>query len=180
MAHGCKEKDYTFIKSADEYDLIQKMHSGARPRSLSVFYITHMNCALKHIFYIVIFIFLMQNNNLFAQGSIIENDSLYATNQVDSLPKPGDSLMVLIQEIIGSSDCICPGTAYFHLVIEKDGRVSDAKLLRKTKGCWEENIRKELLSSDNWRPGIKNGKLVRTTFIFPVKVAMPLTGTGCD
>ena len=150
------------------------------PGRWRLFYETHMNFLRKHIFYIIIFILLMQDNNLFAQESIIESDSLYATNQVDSLPKPNDSLMVLIQEIIGSSGCICPGTAYFSLLIEKDGRVSDARLLRKTKGCWEENIRKVLHSSNNWRKRIKNGKRVRTTLIYPVKVVTPLTGAGCD
>ncbi len=164
----------------DRLICFQKCIPVPDPGRLRLFYETHMNFLRKHIFYIIIFILLMQDNNLFAQESIIESDSLYATNQVDSLPKPGDSLMVQIQDIIGSSDCICPGTAYFNLVIEKNGRVSDAGLLRRTKGCWEENILKVLLSSNNWSPGIKNGQPVRTTIIYPVKVAMPLTGTGCD
>ncbi len=60
------------------------------------------------------------------------------------------------------------GKVYLGFVIEKDGKLSDVKIIKGIgSGCDEEALR-VLKNSPPWKPGLAEGKPVRTSYIFPV------------
>ena len=60
------------------------------------------------------------------------------------------------------------GTVYVSFVVEKDGTVSNVKLLKGIGGgCDEESIR-IVKGMPKWKPGIQNGKTVRVLFNMPI------------
>lgn len=66
------------------------------------------------------------------------------------------------------------GTSYVTFVVEKDGSLSNVKILRGVAGCSEcdkEAIR-VVKSMSNWHPGKQNGRLVRVQYNLPIKFAL--------
>ena len=65
------------------------------------------------------------------------------------------------------------GRVFVSFVIEKDGRVSSAKILRGIgSGCDKESLR-VVQSMPNWSPGKdENGKPVRVAYNLPIKYAL--------
>jgi len=60
------------------------------------------------------------------------------------------------------------GTVYISFIVNSDGKITDAKILRGIGGgCDEEALRVVKLMPD-WKPGRQNGKTVRTLFNMPV------------
>ena len=60
------------------------------------------------------------------------------------------------------------GKVYIGFVVEKSGELSDLKIIKGIgSGCDEEALR-VLKSSPLWKPGMTEGKPVRTSFTFPV------------
>ena len=66
------------------------------------------------------------------------------------------------------------GKVYATFVVEKDGTLSDIKLLRGINGC--EDCDKEAIRviklMPSWNPGKQNGKLVRVQYNLPLKFAL--------
>lgn len=64
------------------------------------------------------------------------------------------------------------GTVYITFVVNKDGSVSDANILRGIGGgCDEESLR-VIQSSPNWIPGKNKGEIVRTRMRVPINYAL--------
>ncbi len=62
-------------------------------------------------------------------------------------------------------------TVYVSFVIEKDGKITDIKVLRNPGfGMGQEAIRVLKSLRTNWKPGIKDGQKVRTLYTLPIKV----------
>jgi len=60
------------------------------------------------------------------------------------------------------------GKVYIGFIVEKNGSLADFKVVRGIgAGCDEEAIR-VLKSSPAWRPGMANGKPVRTSYVLPI------------
>lgn len=60
------------------------------------------------------------------------------------------------------------GKVYIGFIVEKNGSLSDFKVIKGIgSGCDEEAIR-VLKSSPAWKPGIAGGKLVRTSYTLPI------------
>lgn len=70
-----------------------------------------------------------------------------------------------------NEDCSCSGKVYVTFVIEKDGSVDNAKVLRdpckKECGFGDEALRVVRLMP-KWKPGRQNGKPVRVQFNLPI------------
>ena len=61
------------------------------------------------------------------------------------------------------------GTVYVSFIVEKDGSISDTKVLRGIgKLCDEEAIR-VIEAMPKWTPGVQNGKTVRVKFTIPIQ-----------
>lgn len=66
------------------------------------------------------------------------------------------------------------GTCYVTFVVEKDGNITDVKILRGVsggKGCDNEAMR-VVKSMPNWKPGKQNGREVRVQFNLPIKFTL--------
>lgn len=62
------------------------------------------------------------------------------------------------------------GKVYISFVIEKDGSLSDIKVLRDVGyGSGEEAVR-VLKNSPNWTPAEQNGKKVRVLYMLPISI----------
>jgi protein TonB len=53
-------------------------------------------------------------------------------------------------------------------IVEKDGSLSDIKVLRGIGGGLDEEAVRVLKSSPNWKPGIMNGRPVRVAYTMPI------------
>jgi protein TonB len=63
------------------------------------------------------------------------------------------------------------GTVYISFVINPDGKLTDAKIVRRSRDCSEcdlEALRVILLMPD-WIPGKQKGKPVKVKYMFPIK-----------
>ncbi len=64
------------------------------------------------------------------------------------------------------------GTVYVSFVIEKDGSVSNIKLLRDIGGgCGQEAVR-VVQQMPKWKPGRQRGQRVRTQYNLPIKFTL--------
>ncbi|MBC8436069.1 MAG: M56 family metallopeptidase [Bacteroidetes bacterium] len=111
------------------------------------------------------------------EGQIAGNDSVYKV--VEKSPEyPGGkkALMVFLSENIKyPKEAIkkgITGTVYVSFIVEKDGSVSNVKILRGIgSGCDKEALRVVYLLK-SWKPGMDKGKPVRVSFALPIKYAL--------
>ena len=61
------------------------------------------------------------------------------------------------------------GTVFISFVVEKDGSVSDVKILRGIGGGCDEEAKRVIKNLPNFAPGRQNGRPVRVQFNVPVK-----------
>jgi protein TonB len=64
------------------------------------------------------------------------------------------------------------GTVYVTYVVEKDGAVSNVKILRGIGGGCDEEAIRVVREMPNWIPGKNKGKPVRVQFNLPIKFAL--------
>jgi TonB family protein len=64
------------------------------------------------------------------------------------------------------------GTVYVTFVIEKDGKVSGAKVIRGIGGGCDESAVNAINSMPDWKPGTQRGEPVRVQFTMPVKFSL--------
>lgn len=64
------------------------------------------------------------------------------------------------------------GTVYITFVVERDGSITDIRLLRGIGGGLDEQVTKAVEEMPVWRPGMRAGKLVRVQFNLPVKFTL--------
>ncbi len=61
------------------------------------------------------------------------------------------------------------GMVVIGFIVEKNGRITDIKILRDIGGGCGQEASRLVKSMPNWTPGIKNGQPVRTRFTLPVR-----------
>lgn len=61
------------------------------------------------------------------------------------------------------------GTVFVSFVVEKDGRVTEVKVLRGIGGGCDEEALRVVKMMPKWKPGTQSGKAVRVQFNLPVK-----------
>lgn len=64
------------------------------------------------------------------------------------------------------------GRVYVTFVVEKDGSITDVKVLRGIGGGADEESVKLLSTMPKWRPGIQNGFVVRQQYTVPIKFTL--------
>ena len=60
------------------------------------------------------------------------------------------------------------GKVYIGFIVEKGGNLTDFKVVRGIGGGCDEEAIRVLRSSPAWRPGMANGKPVRTSYVLPI------------
>lgn len=128
---------------------------------------------MKNFFCLILVSFIIQFVSA-QEGSIVSKDLIYDISGIDVRPEfPGG--MNKFYEFIGEN-YITPtikglsGKIYVSFIIEKDGSLTDIKVLRDLKhGTGLEAIR-VLQLSPKWIPGEQNGKKVRCFFSMPIAI----------
>lgn len=122
----------------------------------------------------VFFLMAMLSMPLFAQGPI-DPDSVICDYTEDMPEFPGgiDKMLEFIAENVRLPKCVkegkVKGRSIVEFVIEKDGTVSDFKIVRSLhKDCDAEAIR-VLKSMPKWKPGRQRGKPVRVKYVWYVQ-----------
>jgi protein TonB len=64
------------------------------------------------------------------------------------------------------------GTVYVTFVVEKDGSISNVKVLRGIGGGCDEEAIRVLRNMPNWKPGKQRGRPVRAQFNMPIKFTL--------
>ncbi|NOX86796.1 MAG: energy transducer TonB [Chlorobi bacterium] len=64
------------------------------------------------------------------------------------------------------------GTVFIGFVIERDGSVSNVKVLRPVGGGCDEEAVRVVQSMPRWKPGMQHGRPVRVSFNMPVKFVL--------
>ena len=106
-------------------------------------------------------------------GDKTENDSIYQI--VDEMPQyPGGekAMMEYVAKNVKypqeAKDKEIQGRVFVSFVIEKDGSVSTVKVMRGIGGGCDEEAVRVVSSMPKWKPGIKDGKPVRVSYMMPL------------
>lgn len=118
----------------------------------------------------IIFLFLaFISLNVMAQ----EEEPVYKiVTKMASFPGGQEKMMKFIQDNkqmpAAAKEAGVTGRVIVDFIVEKDGSLSNIKVLRGIgKGCDEEAIRL-IQSMPKWEPGENSGKVVRTSFMLPI------------
>ena len=105
-------------------------------------------------------------------GDKPENDSIYQI--VDEMPQyPGGeaAMMKFVSENVKypqeAKDKDIAGRVFVSFVVEKDGSVSTVKVMRGIGGGCDEEVVRVVKAMPKWKPGIKDGKPVRVSYMMP-------------
>lgn len=130
---------------------------------------------IKRILPVLLFtaLCLVFTKNTFAQQAQKDTTVYTIVETMPQYPGGDDALMKYLAINISypqaAKDKGVQGTVFVTFVVEKDGKISNVKILRGIgSGCDEEVIRvvKEM---PEWKPGTQAGKPVRVQFNLPVK-----------
>lgn len=106
-----------------------------------------------------------------------DDNNIYNTAGIEVQPEfPGgkELLFAFISKNFHYSDEMkeneINGKAIASFVIEKDGSISDIKVVRGIGFGTENEIIRVLKSMPKWNPGIQNGKKVRCSFMIPIMI----------
>jgi TonB family protein len=72
------------------------------------------------------------------------------------------------------------GRVFVQFVIEKDGRVTDVKVIRGIGGGCDEEVVRVVEMMPNWKPGTIRGEPVRVQFTMPVPFAISQPKNQCE
>ena len=107
-------------------------------------------------------------------SSEVPEDVLNTTVSVDKMPEfPGglSAFYTYVGEKFEAYDVDKTISVYLSFVIEKDGSMTDIKVLRTaTPSIDREAIRVLKSLRTKWKPGVKDGQSVRTLYRLPIKV----------
>ena len=101
------------------------------------------------------------------------NDSIYQI--VDEMPQfPGGeaAMMKFVANNVKypqeAKDKEIDGRVFVSFVVEKDGSVSNVKVMRGIGGGCDEEAVRVISAMPKWKPGIKDGKPVRVSYMMPI------------
>ena len=109
-------------------------------------------------------------------AKVVEDNTLYNSAGIEVKPDfPGgiDKFYKFIGNNYQTPDDAPSGKIYVQFVVEKDGSLTDIKVLRDVgNGTGAEAIR-VLKKCPHWSPGEQNGKKVRCTYQLPITIQAP-------
>lgn len=130
---------------------------------------------IKRIFPALMFmaLSLIISKSTFAQQAQKDTTVYTIVETMPQYPGGDDAMMKYLAINISypqtAKDKGVQGTVFVAFVVEKDGKISNVKILRGIgNGCDEEVVR-VVKTMPDWKPGTQAGKPVRVQFNLPVK-----------
>ena len=123
---------------------------------------------------LVFIVMAMLGMPLLAQGHIVPDSVIYDyCEEMPEFPGGEGKLLQFIADSIHQPLCVqegkVKGRCVAEMIVEKDGSLSDIKIVRSLhKDCDEEAIR-VLKSMPKWKPGRQRGKPVRVKYVWYVQ-----------
>lgn len=128
---------------------------------------------MKIIIALVVLFYSVDN---FSQGAEKQKDNtIYAVAGIDVKPEFPDGLEklnALVNESYLKSGFASEikGKVYFIFIVEKDGSLSDVKILRGVDAAKAKELIRILKSLRKWNPGKQNGTIVRVMYALPLVI----------
>ncbi|MHC1774542.1 MAG: energy transducer TonB [Lentimicrobium sp.] len=140
---------------------------------------------VRPAFFLVLFYFVFAGivfGNTFRPDSLFRDDGgepIFLSDKIDQLPEfPGGDegrikfLINNIQYPKKARENWEQGTVYCTFVVEKDGSLTDIKILRGVSESLDKEVLRVLSLSPKWGPGVHEGENVRVQFNMPVKFTL--------
>ena len=139
----------------------------------------------------LVIVFLLQSVNVQAQMIIVEelpeiqkvnpgqqnSDQIFT--EVDEMPKfpnGDDALIRFLTENLkypqDARDERIEGTVFVTFVVEKDGSVTDVRILRSVVSSLDEESIRVVKAMPKWKPGVIKGEPVRAQFTLPLRFVL--------
>ncbi|MBK6962864.1 MAG: energy transducer TonB [Bacteroidales bacterium] len=140
---------------------------------------------VRQAFVLVMFILVFAGNacgNTFKPDSLFHHDGgepIFLSDKIDQMPAfPGGDdgrIKFLINNVQYPQEA-CEngeqGTVYCSFVVEKDGSLTDIKILRGISESLDKEVLRVLSLSPKWNPGVLAGENVRVQFNMPLKFTL--------
>lgn len=134
---------------------------------------------MKKAFIILLVAFCFQNSFSQDESGVIKvrkelnNEPILITSEIIASFPGGDSAMqaYLAKTIIYPEDLKnrnIKGRVYCQFIVEKDGSISNEKIIRSSHKEFNNPILDAIRSMPKWSPGIQSGKSARVEFVIPV------------
>ncbi len=114
------------------------------------------------------------NENASRMSEAAAQDQVFTV--VEEQPEfPGgfDEMMAFIQENLRYPKVArqqgIEGTVFVSFIVEKDGAISEVKVIRGISPDCDQEVVRMMKLSPNWAPGKQSGQVVRVRFVLPVK-----------
>ena len=121
----------------------------------------------------VLAILLMANTTVMAQDKKVADNKIYEAPEVmPEYPGGMQAMMNFIGENVKYPDDAIEknisGKAYVTFVVEKDGSVSEAKIMKGVCESIDKEALRVVKAMPKWTPGKMNGKNVRVSYTLPI------------
>ena len=133
----------------------------------------------------ILFFVMVLMVNMVSVGQDVRKDKDARTEQdgaiftiVEQMPEFPGGMEALYQFLAanikypGTKDVSVVGKVIVSFVIEKDGTVSDAKVVRKLHPAFDEEALRVVKLMPKWEPGRQDGKPVRVQFNLPINFSL--------
>ena len=125
---------------------------------------------------IITLILLLNSFFLFSQSNEKQNENLiYDSNSINVKPEFPEGLENLNTFLIKTGikaktkkEEKTETKMFAMFVVEKDGSLSDVKVLGKVESGRAEELKKALMDLPKWIPGKQNGTIVRVLYVLPL------------
>lgn len=114
----------------------------------------------------------------FAQSEVSTDEEVFVVVEEQAeFPRGMDSMYAYIVKNLKYPELAkekgIEGRVFVQFVIEKDGSISNVKILRGIGGGCEEAAVEMIKNMPKWKPGKQRGKPVRYQYVLPIKFELP-------
>lgn len=110
------------------------------------------------------------------EESVAEEEIFTIVEQMPSFPGGDEALFKFLSKSINypqmAADAGITGTVYITFVVEKDGSVADARILKGIGGGCDEEALRVVKQMPRWQPGKQRGKSVKVQYNLPVRFTL--------
>ena len=127
---------------------------------------------MKKLILLATIAILCGTNAATAQTDTVNNKTFVEVDIKPEFPGGIDSMYAFLYRIIKYPKKAIrkniTGVVYATFIVEKDGQISNAKILRDIGGGCGKEVLRVINAMPKWKPGILDGELIRTELLLPI------------